>query len=86
MRLEESTINPLHDIFKLLEEFKEIHLTVDSLTDLGNIFKAAGVVAENYSEVIEILLLIEDWYGIWKVNAVDTEYYLIRNTNGENTQ
>jgi len=86
MRLEESTINPLHGIFKLLEEFKEIHLTVDSLTDLGNIFKAAGVVAENYSEVIEILLLIEDWYGIWKVNAVDTEYYLIRNTNGENTQ
>jgi len=86
MRLEESVLNPLHTILKLLEEIEEIPLTRDSLTNLGNIFKTGGVVAENYHEVIKIIQLIEEWYGIWKINTVGTKYYLIRNTNGEITQ
>lgn len=84
MRLEESLLNPLHTLWNLIPE-EGIYLSRENLTNLGNIFKTGGVIAEDYHEVIKIIQLIEEWYGIWSIKLVDTKYYLIRKTNGENS-
>lgn len=81
MRIEDCSINPLPKLLEIIPA-EGIHLNRDILINLGNIFKVGGVVAENYHEVIKIIQLIEEWYGIWRIEHKEAKYYLIRTKYG----
>lgn len=81
MRLETSDINPLSTILNLIPD-QGLELTREHITNIGNIIKTGGVVAESYKEVVDMLFLIETWYNLWNIKFIDKSYKLFKVNNG----
>jgi hypothetical protein len=81
MRFETSSINPLETLLSTIPK-EGIVLNRDSLTNLGNIFKTGGIVAENYQEVFGLLLRLEEYYKLVVIEFDNNKTYTLKVNNG----
>lgn len=84
MRIEESSYNPLPDLFKIIPEAGLV-LTEGSIKHLAVIFEYAGIFTESIEEVLQILVLFKEWYGLISLEEAEPNKYILRNLNGQNT-
>jgi len=86
MRFEENIgVNPLSDIFKYIETIEDIPLTNKHIEYIGKLFNTGGVFPETSSEVVDLLVLFNNFYGLIEIVIKDNIHYL-RMTDGKDLQ
>lgn len=72
-----SQFNPLPYLLAYIPDEGRL-LDTDSLSRIGNWFLVGGVLCKTQQDIIEILIKLQDWYGIIKLDGK-----ILRKTNGE---
>jgi hypothetical protein len=85
MRLEESSINPLLELFEYIETLKEVAITNRHIEQIGKIFNSGGVFPETHAEVIDLLVLFNEFYGLIEI-AIENNFHYIRKISGKDEQ
>ena len=76
MKITESKVNPLPDLFNLIPD-AGLPLTGDTASRIGLMLNAGGVKCETIKELVETLILFSDWYGLIEVDTKSHEKYVI---------
>lgn len=76
-------VNPLPALFELIGE-SGVVLTRSTITSIAKVLNTGGVIAQTEKELLVLLNLFIEWYGLLEIVEVDNIHYL-RKINGSET-
>lgn len=83
MRIVSSENNPLPALFELVGS--GIPITASTISSLAKVFNTGGIYPETRKELLLILNLFIEWYGLLEVVVIDNIHHL-RKANGQDPQ
>jgi hypothetical protein len=84
MLFKDTALNPLPALFELIGE-GGIVITTKTIPSIAKVLNTGGIIAETEKELITILHLFIEWYGLLEIVVIDNIHYL-RKVNGKNSQ
>lgn len=75
MKLKDTSYNPLPDLFDLVG-YSGIMLTNSTISSIAKVFNAGGIIAETEKELLTLIHLFIDYYGLLEFVKIDNIHYL----------